>query len=386
MISPDEIRKIALRWWKPFLQSVIREETFFPKRVERVGKVKAGDITQRFDILQKEIDVLYLHSKSKSGKGYLVVTGQQNFRRTGTHELPDAIEFETVQDFLHFLNKENEWKTFLENFNRICSEIPALKTWSLENCLSLTHSNVEWENLLKVCSFFLETPRPDLYIRQLPIQVHTKFIEENTSLLISLLDFLIPNEIRNSASVRIAERYYLRYDQPLIRMRFLDRNENCGGFTDLSLPLSDFNQINLSAKNILITENKMNFLALPAIDHTVACWSGGGFNISHLKNANWLHGKNIFYWGDIDEHGFQILHQLRSYYPHAQSIMMDQETFQEFEKYTAKGAQSKAEELSTLTDPEKELFRTLKTSDKNRLEQEKIPQKYSNQELIRKLS
>jgi len=51
-----------------------------------------------------------------------------------------------------------------------------------------------------------------------------------------------------------------------------------------------------------------------------------------MSNIHWLSDKNIYYWGDMDIHGFQILSQLRSYFPHVRSIMMDMETYRTFEK------------------------------------------------------
>ena len=161
-------------------------------------------------------------------------------------------------------------------------------------------------------------------------------------------------------------------------MRFLDSyQQQSSNFTDISIPLSDFEHMELSAQNILITENKINFLTLPLMTSTVAIWSGGGFNISFLKNATWLFKKNIIYWGDIDEHGFQILQQLRSYYPHVQSSLMDRETFDLFRVYAVDGTRNKSEYLHLLTDNKNKLFQYLKTLDtSNRLEQEKIPQVY----------
>jgi hypothetical protein len=213
----------------------------------------------------------------------------------------------------------------------------------------------------------------------LPIAVHTKFIEENDAVIQSLLDFLISGDIRNSGQKRFAERYFLRYDEPVIRMRILDTQLTCfGNFIDISIPLSHFEKLVLPAKNILIAENKMNFLTLPEVSSAIAIWSGGGFNISYLRNAVWLVGKSIFYWGDIDEYGFQILHQLRSYYPQTQSIMMDLKTFEGFAAFAATGTRNKSEQLSLLTDEESKLFNQLKLLEKNRLEQEKIPQEYVN--------
>jgi hypothetical protein len=120
----------------------------------------------------------------------------------------------------------------------------------------------------------------------------------------------------------------------------------------------------------------MNFLTLPAVPSTVAVWSGGGFNVSYLKNVHWLTEKHILYWGDIDEHGFQILHQLRSYYLNTQSIMMDCKTFEYFSEFAVTGSRNKSERLSLLNNEEHNLFEKLKQIDNNRLEQEKISQRY----------
>ncbi|MBX2924203.1 MAG: hypothetical protein KF746_18525 [Chitinophagaceae bacterium] len=377
MINPVEIKKQALRWWKPLLQSRILEEPFFPKSIDRIGKVKSGHITARFEVLQGEIEELYRYSKNQTGKGYLVQTTGRNFRRTGSHELPDTIFFETIDDYIYFIGYKKEWSIFLENYSTIINSAPRLKDWALNNCLWLTERNIKWNDIIKVCQYFIQNPRPDIYLRQLPIEIHTKFIEENNALIQSLLDFLIPDHIRSITQKRFVERYFLKYDEPLVRIRMLDTDLTCfGNFSDISIPLSDFEKLDILAKNVLITENKMNFLTLPAVPSTVAVWSGGGFNVSYLKNVHWLTEKHIFYWGDIDEHGFQILHQLRSYYLNTQSIMMDCKTFEYFSEFAVTGSRNKSERLSLLNNEEHNLFEKLKQIDNNRLEQEKISQRY----------
>lgn len=377
MISPDEIKKQALKWWTPLLQSTISGDVFFPKSIDRIGKIQPGHITQKFETLQQEVATLYRYSKNQTGIGYLVKTAEKNFRHTGSHELPDAIVFETVEDYVGFTGRKKEWKLFMLNFEKVINSIPQLKAWILSNCAWLTDAKTNWDDILKVCRYFLDNPRPNLYLRQLPIAVHTKFIEENVTIIQSMLDFLIPHHIRNHHQKRFAERYFLKYDEPLIRIRVLDMGLVCfGNFSDISIALSDFERLNLPAKNILITENKMNFLTLPAMPSTIAVWSGGGFNVSYLRNVVWLKERRILYWGDIDEHGFQILHQLRSYYPHTQSIMMDYKTFEHFSEFAVAGARNRSEKLSLLNDQERKLFKQLKLVDKNRLEQEKIFQVY----------
>jgi hypothetical protein len=52
MITSDEIKKQAAKWWKSFLQSYISGEPFFPKRINRIGKVRPTDVTSQFETIQ----------------------------------------------------------------------------------------------------------------------------------------------------------------------------------------------------------------------------------------------------------------------------------------------------------------------------------------------
>jgi len=365
------------------LQSHVANEPFFPREIDRIGKVKPGQITRQFEALQNEIELLYKASKNETGNGYSIKTAGRNFRRSGAHELPDSIEFEIVDDYLYFISKKKEWKLFQQNYDLLFGSFPQLAGWIFDHVTLLTLADKNWPDIIQVCKYFLISPRPNLYLRQLPIPVHTKFIEDNTTVLQSMLDFLIPDHIRNKMQKRFAEHYFLKHDEPLIRVRVLDeRFAFHKDIMDISIRLSDFEKLGLDCNHVLITENKMNFLALPNLPSTIAVWSGGGFNISYLRHTEWLVGKNIYYWGDIDEHGFQILHQLRSYYPYTQSLMMDRLTYNAFEFYAAKGERNTAERLSLLSPAEAELYALIKAQpNKNRLEQEKISQYYIDQEL-----
>jgi hypothetical protein len=383
MITPEEITRVARSWWKAALVSRVTGVAFFPRAIERIGRVRPGDFSDGFQELQQRIEDLYVHSKHQTGKGYVIRTQEQTFRRKGNHVLPRAIEFESWDDYVHYLKKDTERRCFDANKELILKGLPALRPWVEANVESLTQPGIDWHGVLEVCAYFQGTPRPGLYLRQLPIQVHTKFLEAHEGLIRSLLDFLLPGDIRQAASRRLAERYYLRYDEPLIRIRLLDPVISPEiAYRDLSIPVSDFRLRGWHAEHILITENKMNFLTLPDIDGCMAIWSGGGFNISFLKDTPWLSLKDICYWGDLDEHGFQILHQLRSLYPHTRSVMMDRDTFERFRAFAVTGSRNAATHLSLLTPEESEMYGYLKSLDAaNRLEQEKIPQAYADQQL-----
>jgi hypothetical protein len=372
MISPEEIKQKALRWWTDILLCHIRNENAFPRTIERIGKVRPGDVSGQFEKTQREIHTLLRHSKNETGIGYLVEKSDYNFRRTGSHELPERIIIQSLNDYLHITGKKKEWTNYENTLIQITAEIPELTVWAEDNTAWLVKNNIHWPGILLVCSYFRSNPRPKMYIRQLPIAIHTKFIEENTSLLQSLLDFLIPDHIRNKNQTRFAERYYLKYDEPLIRMRILDEKLAIQHpLDDLSIPVSSFQKLNVQCPRIFITENKMNFLTLPQTQSAIALWSGGGFNISYLKNITLPASTQIFYWGDIDTHGLLIVNQLRSYYPQAATFLMDMNTLTKYTDYWTKGAKTNQASTTYLTPDELKLFQYLKEND-IRLEQERI--------------
>jgi hypothetical protein len=384
MISPQEIKAQALKWWKLFLQSHLRNEPFFPKTIERIGKITSSSIREKITELQIEVEELYKNSKDKLGYGYTVNKGDVNFRRTGSHTLPQSVTFETVDDYIEFIGKKKEWKSFQTNSAFILQQIPQLNEWVINNPVSVIENDTNWADILKVCKYFLTTPKPELYIRQLPIDLHTKFIEQNEALIKSLLDCLIPNYIKDATEKQLIKRFHLLYDEPTIRIRLLDNRLKIENLSDLRIPLSDFENISIQCQNILLTENKMNFLALPQLPSSIAIWSGGGFMVSHLKNIHWLKNKNIFYWGDLDAHGYLMLHQMRSYFPQTTSVMMDSITFELFKKDgLVKGEKINAENLNLLTSDEKKMFDYFKLNNL-RFEQEKIRQEHSD-EILKEL-
>jgi len=376
MISPTEIKTQALKWWKPYLQSQLKGETFFPRSIDRIGKIKSSAVRENLNELQLQLDELYKQSKEKIGTGYTINKEDVHFRRTGSHLLPQSITFESSEDYIAFIGKKKEWNSFLRNCKVIQNEIPQLEQWMLTNPQTVIDNDEKWPGLITVCKYFLANPRPELYIRQLPVDLHTKFIEQNETVLKSLFDFLIPNDIKDASQKTLSKRHYLRYDEPTVRIRILDKLLMIGSLSDIRIPLRDFEELTIEAANIIVTENKMNFLALPSLPSSISIWSGGGFMISYLQNTRWLQERNIFYWGDLDTHGFLMLHQMRTYFPQTKSVMMNKETFELFKvEGLVAGEKISREKLNTLTKEETEMFDFLKDNDL-RLEQEKIRQAY----------
>jgi hypothetical protein len=380
MITPKEIQEQCLKWWKDVLLSSIDSVGYFPKDISRIGKVGSKDILNKLSNYKQSIELLSNNSKAVKKIGYTLFTEERQFDKIGKQPVPQKISIDSIEDYLRVAGKEKEYQIFLRNYSLIQNELPLLIEWIKVSPTRLIEHDT-WLDTLKVCKYFLTTPKPDLYIRQLPIDIHTKYIWDNKVIVQSLLEFLIPEHI-NKDEQKFELRFNLKYSEHLIRIRFLDKTLSpLDNVTDISLTVSDFSDFHSDCDNIFVAENLMNFLTLPFLTKTIAVWSGGGFNVSHLKDIAWLKSKQFYYWGDIDAHGFQILNQFRTYFPNTIAVMMDEETLSSFT--SSSGQPATNQNLQRLSESELKLYNHLRQNN-IRLEQEKITQTFA-EERIKKL-
>ena len=376
MITPKEIKDKAEKKYISFLQSFV-EKRSFEKLVIRADKSYTKSSLSEFE---KEIQQIVSHSKEKKGYGYTLEFQQIKTKSLGIQDLPISIFFDTEKDFLMFLGKEKEVELFKTSVELIISAFPVLKDWIITNPIKVVNNQAEWESILKVCRYFKQNPKPNLYIRELPIKVHTKFVERHQSVIRELLNNLISQHIY-SEEREFEKRFNLKYAESQIRFKVLDRaiaEKFFSGIDDIAIPISQFETLNLPIKKVLIVENKTTLyttLTLPKMNDTIAIF-GSGYSVYNLKNVHWFANLELLYWGDIDVQGFEILSQFRGYFQQTRSVLMDFVTFEKFFENDL-GTQTNISTLLNLTDSEQSLYEILKA--KNwRLEQEKISYDYVN--------
>lgn len=374
MISPNDIKIKAEKKYVGFLQSVVQEIPFSKIVIQGDKTYNKTPISD----FQKDISALINYSKEKKGFGYSIDYQTVKTKKIGTQTLPTSIYFNAESDYLKFLDKEKEVEIFIINWQMIQSHFPELKEWILKYPIKIIQNHDKWESILNVCDYFKNFPKPNLYIRELPINVHTKFVESNQSIITELLDIINKNHICQNEN-KFEKRFNLKFREPLIRFKILDKNISLNffaGLDDISIPVSQFEKLNLPLKKVLIVENKTTLyttMTLPKMNETIAIF-GQGNAVTNLQNTKWLHDVVVLYWGDVDVHGFEILSRIRNYFQHTQSVLMDKFTF---ERYFENELGKPTTDLTTLNlnEKERELYNLLKINNW-RLEQEKIPFDY----------
>jgi len=225
MISVKEIKAKALKWWddKSFLRSVVEQSVYFPKDIPQIGLVKNSEKAVAFLAISEEQNALYQSSKEVRGYGYTLEWEEKNHKKIGHNRFIRRIYFDSEEDYLSFIGKKKDLENFKADVGLIRSRIPSLKEWIVKNPLEVINYHGKWQEVLEVCEYFLRSHIFDkFYIRELPVKVHTKFLESNKSLFISLLDFLLPPEKiieRYSGSRNFEKRYGLKFNQPLMRIK-----------------------------------------------------------------------------------------------------------------------------------------------------------------------
>jgi len=377
MLTPDDIQGLCRRKYGVFLKSVVTGEPFFPLEI-RFGRPSTSDEWHK---LQQEISAL-----AKGGADYRVEWAETNTRRWGRQKFPERVWIESEEEFVRSLRKREEVERFRANLKFIRAKCPNLKPWLPLNASRLVEFSAVWPELLKVCNYFLVHPQPRLYGRELPIEVDTKFIERHEAILRSLLDFLLPESAKTNAD-RFEERFGLRYDEPLIRFRVLDpalKPYLRLPADDMALPLSQFRRLDWPPIPVVVVENKMTFLTLPTLPEAIGIWGGGGA-AELLASVAWLAQCRLFYWGDLDVHGFHILSRLRRAFPHLESVMMDAATLSAFRMFAVKSTVASYEDIAALTDEECRTYEQLRDG-QLLLEQEKIPHTQTVREISTALS
>lgn len=379
--TPDQIKDQVERYWQrgAIVRARLLDEPLFPLEI-RLKRPGAKDIAERFGDVMAWIDVLRDGSQERVGYGYTLLWQRVTNRVQGTNELPVAAVVHTEEDALRLIRRVTEADRLWRLAQLIIDRYPSLRPWVARRFRSVLDHGDRWEQLLAVVDWFVAHPHSGLYLRQLDIPgVDTKFIENHRGILTEMLDLVLPPtaiDARYSGAAQFAPRYGLRQEPTTLRFRILDPALYIQGLSDLTVLSDEFARLNLRPSRVFITENQTNGLAFPGCTGSIVIF-GLGYGIDRLAEIPWLHTSDVLYWGDIDTHGFGILHRLRGVLPHVRSFLMDRDTLLAHRTMWVQEHADKryTGEPSRLTDEEYALFDDLRYDRIGscvRLEQERI--------------
>jgi hypothetical protein len=374
--GPVELRTQLQRLWErgDLLAELLTDESSFPRRLSLKGP-SSGEMSEQFDTVRKWIAGLRALSH------YRIELREFRHRVLGINQVPAAVWVDSLDNALAILGKRAEASRFGDLVSQTRARRAVLLDWlaaSPHKALAL--ANV-WGRLLDVVDWLEAHPRPNVYLRQVDIpEIDSKFIEVHRGVLMQWLDLVLPADSIDPSTVGVAgfaRRYGFREKPERVRLRALDPAQAPfpgAGDADLTLDASTFAGLQLSVTRVFITENEVNFLAFPPVADSLLIF-GAGYGFDILAQAGWLRQCEVYYWGDIDTHGFSILDQLRARLPHARSLLMDRATLLEFEAHWGAEEKPTLRDLHRLDEHERALYDELRDNrirPNLRLEQERI--------------
>lgn len=344
--TPAALRAQSLKAWNSgaLLRELLEPSGLYPRRRSLKRPTAA-------ELLSDYAAVRAWAAELSSGAGaYSLETVEIGRRTVGSNSIPAAAVFATVEDEIGYVGRSRDVGVFRALTDSLAGLDPLLVDWTARQPLKLLELGPDALTAARVALWLRDNPAPGIYVRQLGLPgVHTKFIERHRQVIEQMLAAVVrvpdtgpvdagddPLEAAGESALddgagrtpaaRFARRHGFLHPPELVRFRILDPAVAVlGGARDITVTAEAFGSLCLPVHTVIATENQVNFLALPDQPGTLALY-GGGYGFSSLRDADWLRGCRVLYWGDIDTHGFRILDQLRAVHPHVESVLMDEET------------------------------------------------------------
>lgn len=301
---------------------------------------------------------------------------ERRWRVLGAQTLPEALVLHGPEQATAWIGERERWERAVERFTHTSARRPVLaRALARHYDVLADYSDLDFQRLLDLLDWLAAHPASGLYPRQLPLAgMDSKWLESRRNVVAELVAAAAGGD---SAGRDFHQLCGLRRAPALVRMRVLDPALRAlvGGMEDMSAPVGSLAGIPWRPSTVIIVENLQTGLALEDMPGAVA-FMGLGYAVDALGEVPWINSAACLYWGDIDTHGYAILHRARSRFPHVVSVMMDETTMLRFATlWTEEKVQHAAEDLPTLTADERAVYAALRHNrwgQALRLEQERI--------------
>lgn len=375
--KPQDIHIEVKKKWKngDILRQYVKEDGLFPISIT-LKRPKGDELTDNYSEIIKWVDLLRRNNKESKKFGYELLEKEVNYRNIGKNIMPTHAIIPTIDDAIKMLGVGSLVKIFLDNKKMLLDRWDNLETWVLKNPHMLIDKiGSNCNDIVSVLMWFEQNTKRYMYCREISIGgVDTKFIEENKTILNGLLEVILPQTQINIDEKSFEKKFGLKQKPLRIRFRVLDETMKYQEFSDLEVLLDEFCKLSANFKNVFVTENEINFLSFPSVKNSCIIF-GKGYGVDIFKYINWLKDKNVYYFGDIDTHGFNILSRARGFVPNVKSFLMTEEILLAHKEFWVLEDKQFLSEIANLDDVEKELVFKLQNNifgNHIRLEQERV--------------
>ena len=295
--------------------------------------------------------------------------------RIGAYKIPASVSLGSAEEAADWIGKGGVWRKVRDRLLELCARRPLLagplaKSWRELSSMD----DADYGTLSGVIDFLAENPRAGLYPRQLPMAgVHTKWLEARRSLMLRLMRPVLGF---GEGVKDLSEALGLLAPPKNIRLKLLDPafRDLVGGLETLAVPIEEAARLPLRPSAVFIVENSQSGLAFGDLKGSVLIY-GHGRDISFLGRLPWLRDASVFYWGDLDTDGLDILSQARAFAPNLRSFFMDKETLLAHRVFWVREPKACAGKAENLTPEEARLLSGLRRGvfgQNVRFEQERI--------------
>lgn len=300
---------------------------------------------------------------------------ERRWKALGVQRLPEKLALRGPEDVAMWIGESARWERAQSRYQALIARWPVLAQ-QLPRYFDVLadYSDTDYQRLADMLDWIASHPNSNLYSRQLPVSgLDSKWLDGRKGLLTDLVAAIQED---SSSDLDFYQRCGLKAPPLLVRMRVLDQalRAHIGGVGDITAPVDDLAGVSWPVSHVFIVENLQTGLAMSDMPGAVV-FMRLGYNVDVLARLPWLASAKCIYWGDLDTHGFAILHRARSYIPELQSVLMDEETLLLHKAlWVDEAAQHSAAELTLLTKDEQKLYRDLKQQrwgQNVRLEQER---------------
>lgn len=372
--SSELLRRLSSRYKAVWADELIDEgSTGWPYALS-VGKPTRAELERGYAQLDAEAQDLRRWAERR---GLVCVTEQRLVGRVSYAYL-SHVQACDIEQLAHAVGTSDHLRTYRDRLKVLRATFPACDDACLRRVLVDLNrygaDDVEFDLVCRAALWFAAHDVANMTPREVPLEgFHAKWLDGggHRSMVCALAGL---------------DRLVLRERPRLVRYRYLDPAYLATGARAHDSWLEgDAGEPAYRPDVVVICENRDSALWFLPVEGGIAVMGDGMAGTATIANIPWVRAtRQVFYWGDMDVQGFEILAKYRERGLSATSILMNADAYDAYAAYgtsvdkkgRALPPRPDASALATLTPEENALYLCLCAQDcdgPRRIEQERIP-------------